>query len=408
MLLAMIYTASVSPEELAESSREFGRRFADPLLRTRELIRDKSPDRKLRIGYVSPDFKNHAVNYFFENLLDQHNRNDFEIYAYSNTKKEDFVTDRLKKKFDYWRDISGMNDDKAADKIESDLIDILVDIAGHTGGNRLLVFARKPAPIQVTWLGYPATTGIKAIDYRISDYYTEPKGMTEHLNTETLWRLPQIFCCYGANERSPKVIDHPPFEDNGYITFGCFNNFSKVTDPVLETWRKILEQVPDSRLMLEIAGADGSKFKTQLNERFKRLGIPEDRIIVIPRHPSNQFVLYNKIDVALDPFPCAGGTTSMDTMWMGVPLITLAGHHFVSRMGVTILNNVGLSELVCENTDEYVFKAIALGNEHNRLRSMRHNLREKVMASPMMDQVAFAKNMEDSYRQMWQKYCATN
>ncbi len=404
MLLAMIYTASVSPEEITESSREFGRRFADPVLRMSPLVRDKAPNRKLRIGYVSPDFRLHAVNYFFENLLNNHDRTQFQIYAYSNVKKEDEVTARLKRGTDYWRNIRNKNDDEAADMIEADQIDILVDLAGHTGENRLMIFARKPAPIQVSWLGYPATTGLKAIDYRITDSYAEPQGMTEHLNVEKLWRLPQIFCCYGAHEKIPAVIDHPPCEDNGYITFGCFNNFSKVTDIVLETWRRILVAVPNSKLMLEIGSADIPRFQVSLDERLQRLQVPKERIIVVPRHPSNQFVLYNKIDIALDPFPCAGGTTSMDTMWMGVPLITLAGHHFVSRMGVTILNNVGLPELIAENTDEYIAKAVALAQNHEKLRSIRNNLRDKVTASPMMDQKLFASNMEDAYREMWKKW----
>ena len=405
MLLAMIYTASVSPEEIYEASVEFGKRFADPFLRTRPMIRDKNPERKIRIGYVSPDLRLHAVNYFFENLLQNHNHDQFEIYAYSNVKTEDFVTERLKKEFDHWHNIRDKTDDEAANMIEDDQIDILVDMAGHTGDARLLIFARKPAPVQVSWLGYPATTGLKAIDYRITDHYAEPEGLTEHLNVETLWRLPQIFCCYAGHENNPEVIDHPPFEDNGYITFGCFNNFSKVTDVVLATWKKILLAVPDSRLLLEISSAEIPRFQVSLDERLSILGIPQERVMVAPRRPENQFVLYNKIDIALDPFPCAGGTTSMDTMWMGVPLITLAGRHFVSRMGVTILNNVGLPELIAENTDEYVAKAVALANDHNKLRAVRHNLRDRVLASPLMDQKLFAKNMEDAYRQMWRKWC---
>lgn len=405
MLLAMIYTASVLPEEIAEASREFGKRFCDSLFRTRPMIRDNRPERKLRIGYVSPDFRSHAVNYFFENLLKNHDRTQYEIFAYSNVRKEDSVTERLKTEFDHWRDIRNKTDDEAADMIEEDKIDILVDLAGHTGDTRLLIFARKPAPIQISWLGYPATTGLKTIDYRITDHYAEPKGTTEHLNVEKLWRLPQIFCCYGANEKNPAVIDHPPFEDNGYITFGCFNNFSKVTDPVLETWRKILLSVPESRILLEIGSAEVPRFQASLDERLNRLQLPKERVMVVPRNGANQFILYNKIDIALDPFPCVGGTTSMDTMWMGVPLITLAGHHFVSRMGVTILTNVGLPEFIAQNTDEYVTKAVALATDRDRLRAIRHKLRDKVIASPMMNQVDFARNMEDAYRDMWRQWC---
>ena len=407
LFLTMLYSASVSPEALAEATRAFGDTMADPLWQDRDFTRDINPERVLRIGYVSPDFASHAVNFFFQPLLKNHDGSKFQTYAYSNVYTEDHITQQLKKQFDYWRDIRAIDGDKAADMIKADKIDILIDLTGHTANNRLLIFARKPAPIQVTWLGYPATTGMKAMDYRITDFYAEPEGMTEHLNVEELWRLPNIFCCYGAPERTYAVIDHPPFEDNGYITFGCFNNFTKVTDVVLDTWREILLQVPDSRLMLEISGADGPRFQATFDERLRKLQIPKERLIVVPRQPSNQFVLYNKIDMALDPFPCAGGTTSMDTMWMGVPLITLAGRHFVSRMGVTILTNVGLPELIAENIDEYIAKAVALANDRDRLRSIRHNLRDRVLASPLMDQKLFAKNMEDAYRAMWKKWCLT-
>ena len=280
LLLTMVYAASVSPAELAQTSREFGERLADPLLRTRALIRDSDPERKLRIGYVSPDFRNHAVNYFFEPLLQLHDRKQFEVFAYYNSNQEDAVTRRLQQEFDHWRNIRPLSNDKAADLIEEDQIDILIDLAGHTGYNRLLVFARKPAPVQVTWLGYSGTTGVKAIDYRITDVHAEPAGLTDHLNAETLWRLPEIFCCYQAHENSPAVIDHPPFEDNGSVTFGCFSNFSKVTDPVLETWAQILEQVPNSRLMLEIRGLESLTFRGKVEERLRRSGLPLERVIL--------------------------------------------------------------------------------------------------------------------------------
>ena len=406
ILLTMVYAATVSPAELAATAREFGKNLADPLRRQRPFARDRDPERKLRIGYVSPDFRNHAVNYFFEPLLKLHDRQQFGIFAYSNTTQGDAVTARLKQEFDHWRDIKFLNDDQVADLIEADAIDILVDLAGHTAGNRLLMFARKPAPVQVAWLGFPATTGMAAMDYRITDIHAEPVGMTEHLSTETLWRLPEIFCCYQPHENSPDVIDHPPFEDNGHITFGCFNNFTKVTDPALEAWARILAQVPGSRLLLEIRGIESPQFRADTEARLQRLGLPLDRVILEPRKPANQFVLYNRIDIALDPFPCAGGTTSFDTMWMGVPFVTLAGEHFVSRMGVTILTNAGLPELIARNADEYVSLAVDLALDKDRLRSLRHNLRDRVAVSPLMNQPAFARNLEAAYREMWMRWCS--
>jgi protein O-GlcNAc transferase len=406
LLLIMTYAASISPQDLATTAREFDEHIADPLRRLRPLIRDKDPERRLRIGYVSPDFRDHPVTYSFEFLLKLHDRRQFEIFAYSSSVWKDHVTARLKPAFDHWRDIKALNDDQAADLIETDGIDILVDLAGHTADNRLLVFARKPAPVQVSWLGYPATTGMKAMDYRISDSYAEPVGLTEHLNVETLWRMPEIFACYQAHENSPAVIDHPPFEDNGYITFGCFNNFAKITEPVLMAWSLIMAQVPNSHLLLEFMGLESPKFRAAIEARLERLSLPMNRVILEPRKKSNQFVLYNRIDIALDPFPRNGGATSMDAVWMGVPFITLAGAHFGSRLGVTILSNAGLPELIAKALDEYVGLAVDLAQDKDWLRSLRHNLRDRVAASPLMNQQAFTRNMETAYREMWRCWCA--
>ena len=404
LLLTMVYAPFVSPEDLMATAVKFGEIVA-PLRREKLFLNSQVTNRKLKIGYVSPDFYNHAVHYFFEPLLLLHNRSQFEIYAYSNTQIEDHVTERIKSKMDHWRDIRFVDNAEVADMIEKDQIDILVDLSGHTGSNRLLVFAIKPAPVQVSWLGYPATTGMKTMDYRITDVYAEPEGMTEHLNVEKLYRLPDVFCCYQPHENSPAIIDHPPFEDNGFITFGCFNNFSKVTDDVMKVWARVLERVPDSRLLIEIAGIHESEFRSDVLKRLERAGLPVERVLLEPRKPSNQFTLYNKIDMALDPFPCNGGTTSFDTLWMGVPFVTLEGRHFVSRMGVTILTNAGLKELVARDADEYVGIAADLANDRSRLKAMRQGLREKTAASPLMDQQRFVRNMEAAYHEMWKTWC---
>jgi predicted O-linked N-acetylglucosamine transferase (SPINDLY family) len=404
MLLMMVYADFIPPEELAEASRGFGSQIADDIAWMKHDAINRDPARRLRIGFVSPDFFSHAVNYFFEPLLVGRSRDYFEYFAYSNVSREDDVTERLRHEFDHWRDIRFLPDEKVAEVIASDGIDILVDLAGHTANNRLLVFARKPAPVQVTWLGYPATTGMKAMDYRITDSFAEPPGMTEQWNVEELWRLPRIFCCYQPHADSPAVIDHPPFRDNGYITFGCFNNFSKVTDDTLEAWARIMVAVPDSRLLLEVGSL--TEFRPVVEDKLRRAGMPMDRVDLEPRRKENQFVLYNCIDMALDPFPCCGGTTSMDTLWMGVPFVTLAGVHFVSRMGVTILNNAGLPELIAADVDEYVAKAVALAKDRARLESLRSGLRQRIAKTPLMDTQAFVKDMEDAFRGMWRKFCA--
>jgi predicted O-linked N-acetylglucosamine transferase (SPINDLY family) len=245
-----------------------------------------------------------------------------------------------------------------------------------------------------------------AMDYRLTDIHAEPPGMTEQFNVEQLWRLPEMFCCYRPNDNSPDVIGHPPAEDNGYVTFGCFNNFSKVTDQVIALWAKVLDKVTASRLMLEINGIDNPVFRSETESRFAKLGIPVERLILIPRKKGNQYVLYNRIDVALDPFPCNGGTTSLDTVWMGVPFITLAGRHFSSRLGVTVLTNAGLSELIAQTEADYVNLAVDLALDPARLKNMRDGLRERVRLSPLMDAQRITTHMEQAYRGMWQRWCA--
>jgi predicted O-linked N-acetylglucosamine transferase (SPINDLY family) len=230
--------------------------------------------------------------------------------------------------------------------------------------------------------------------------------MTEHFNTETLWRLPSTFCCYEPRADIADPIDHPPRDDNGFVTFGCFNNFTKVTDRTLKCWAEILRRIPDARLLLEIVGIDGAEFRRETEARLDRLGLPLDRIIFQPRESSNQYVLYNKIDIALDPIPFNGGATTLDALWMTVPVVTLAGEYFTARMGATILNNVGLPELVADSEAAYVELAVALAGDVPRLRAMRRDLRAKMRASRMMDYAAFAVYMETAYRAMWRKWCA--
>lgn len=407
LLLVMIYADSISPEELAEEARNFGNRLEGEILPRSEFTNDRSKKRRLRVGYVSPDFRDHPVPFFLEPLLKSHDREHFEVYAYSSTPFENPIMERMKKSVDHWRDIYPLKEPDAREVIMNDEIDILIDVAGHTSHNKLGVFSLRAAPIQITWLGYTATTGVKAMDYRITDIHAEPIGMTEHLNTETLWRLPNIFAAYAPGEDSPDVIDHPPYEDNGYITFGCFNNFIKVRDETLAIWAEILKKVPGSKIIFEIEGIADSKIREDVLNRLNSHDYPMDRVILEIRKRSNQYILYNKIDIALDPFPCVGGTTSMDTVWMGVPFITLAGKHFASRMGVSILTNAGLPGLIAQNTKEYVAIAVELASERKTLKAIRHNLREKFAASPAMDQKQFTHDMEKAYREMWERYCDT-
>lgn len=407
MLLGVLYTDLVSPEEVRAEAENFGKNIAAEVQVNTNFSNEKSKDRRLKIGYLSADFRDHPVPYFMESLLKNHDRDHFEIYVYSTTVIDNPILQRLKAHVEHWKDVQKLSDEKICAEIVDDKIDILIDLAGHTAYNHLKVFAQRGAPVQASWLGYPGTTGLQTMDYKITDRYLEPPGF-ESINSETLWRLPHIFCCYTPHENSPAVIDHPPFEDNGYVTFGCFNNFAKVGDGVLSAWARILEQVPDARLFIEIDGIQEETFKVYVEQRMKEQGLPLDRVTLQPRKRENQFVLYNKVDIALDPFPANGGTTSMDTLWMGVPFVTLPGRHYISRMGLSILTNAGLTELIAKNRDDYVSIAANLAKEKDRLRNIREGLRQRFAASPAMDGPAFARDMQEVYRGMWEKYCATN
>lgn len=403
-LFAKLYAPDIDPRDQLADAKEFGTRFADGLRRQRPFKNLMDPDRRLRLGFVSGDFCEHAVNYFLEPAVQRINRTNFELFAYSNTATEDAATDRLRTHFDQWRSIRCLDDDAAADLIEADQIDILVDLTGHTAGNRLLVLARKPAPIQVGWIGYPGTTGMAAMDYRFTDLHSEPMGLGDDLSVETLWRLPRVGVCYQAPAASLRLADHPPSEDNGYVTFGCFNRFTKVSDAALQAWGRILERVPGSKLLLEIADVDDPLTRQQVEARFERLGVPLDRTILKARSPANRYVLYNQIDIALDPFPYNGGTTSLDTLWMGVPFIALEGSHFVARMGHSILTNAGLPELSAPSVDVYVDLASRLAQDAGWLRSVRHDLRGRFAASPHMDHQLLADDVGEAWRTMWRRW----
>lgn len=405
-LFAKLYMPNVPPAEIAADARAFGERFCDPLLRRRPFANGPDPDRRLRVGFVSADFRKHSVSFFFEPAVAHLVGDEIETFAYSHTLIADETTDRLKAAFDHWICIRKMSDDEAADRIEVDGIDILVDLSGHTSGNRLLLFARKPAPVQVSWIGYPGTTGLKAMDYRIADM-TEPEDQDPALSIERLWRMPDMAVCYQASPRCPAVIDHPPCDDNGHVTFGCFNNYAKLSDDALATWAAILSRVPDSRLLLEIVNIDRPAIRDAAFGRFARAGLPLDRLDLEPRLPKNQYVLYNRIDIALDPFPYNGGTTSMDTLWMGVPFVALEGHHLVSRIGFAMLTTVGLPELIAGSPDEYASIAVALALDRERLRDTRRGLRERTARSPLMDHARFGRHLSEAFRGMWRAWLAT-
>jgi predicted O-linked N-acetylglucosamine transferase (SPINDLY family) len=405
----LVFTLQFHPgldaEQIYREHRLWGQRHADPLRKfslPHANIRD--PDRPLRIGYVSADFWRHAASHFFRSILEHHDRTIFEVFCYANIARSDEITERMKGFCDGWRNIAGVADQAVADLIRSDQIDILVDLSGHTAGNRLRVFARKPAPIQVTYLGYPNTTGMTAIDYRFTDALADPPGMTDQLNAEKLWRLPRCAWCFHAAEDSPDIR---PRED-GPITFGCFNAFAKINPPLLRIWAHILNRVPDSRLLLKSAGAGEASSRGQLTAEFARHGVAADRIEMLGKiaDPRRHLELYHRVDIGLDTFPYHGTTTTCEAFWMGIPVVSLAGQTHLSRVGISLLTNLGLPELLAQSAEEYVSIAADLAANPSRLRNLRANLRTLMKSSPLGDEPRFAKDVETAYRQMWRTWCA--
>lgn len=405
LLMTLTYDAGYDPQVIFEEHLRFAKKYAGPLYSGFSLQITERRSRRLRIGYVSPDFRKHSVAYFIEPVLKAHDRKEFQVICYSNTMTTDAVTERIRAYAHQWRDIRGMSHKKTAELIRKDEIDILVDLAGHTGGNRILLFALKPAPVQVAWIGYPVTTGLSTMDYKIVDKYTDPAGMTERFYTEKLIRMPDSFLCYLPDRDSPEVKELPALAA-GFITFGSFNNFSKVSPKIMALWIRLLRALPGSHLLMKARGFSDRATRKNVLEKFKSEGISIERIELLPWELSaaRHLELYNRVDIGLDTFPYNGTTTSCEAMWMGVPVITLAGNTHVSRVGVSLLSNVGLTELIAGTPEEYIKIASTLASDHVRLKYLRENLRAKMANSPLTDAEHFTKNLEDCYRKIWERW----
>jgi len=404
LLFALNYSADVDPREIFAEHRAWSERYADSLSHPAiPFARSISPQRRLRIGYVSSDFSHHPVGHFILPLFENRDKSGFETFCYAAGHVHDDLTGRIKRACDVWRDIANLGDHEAAEVIESDAIDILVDLSGHTAGNRLGIFARKPAPIQVTYLGYPNTTGMRAIDYRLTDFMADPPGMTEALGVESLQRLQHCAWCFQRPEFASEVEPRDP----GPITFGCFGAFAKINPQMVASWAKILEQVPESRLLIKSAGAGEASAKSGLIEQFTGKGVAAERIDLMKliAEPREHLRLYHRVDVALDTYPYNGTTTTCEALWMGVPVVTLAGTTHVSRVGASLLSQIGLANLVAESSDRYISIAVSLANDRDRLAELRRTLRQRMATSPLMDGGQFARDVEAAYREMWRKWC---
>jgi predicted O-linked N-acetylglucosamine transferase (SPINDLY family) len=402
LLFSLNFPAGIEPADILAEHRRWADLYAKPLKAGWTSFAPGVADsRRLRIGYVSPDFVNHAVAYFFEPVLSAHDRGRFEITCYSDARVPDDVTLRLRGRSDRWREIAGQSDEKVAALIREDGIDILVDLAGHTARNRLLVFARKPAPIQVTWLGYPNTTGLDAIDYRLTEAISDPPG-NEAWHSERLIRLPESFSCYQPSVDSPAVGPLPAVSA-GNVTFGCFNHLAKVTPPAIELWSRILRSEPSSHLLLKSRGLADPETAARVREDFDGHGIERDRIelngeeLSMTRHLD----LYNRVDIALDTFPYNGTTTTCEALWMGVPVVTLAGRTHVSRVGASLLTHLGQPEWIAESSEAYVNCCRDLAGDLPRLADIRTTLRELMRSSPLCDGPRFTRNLENAFSDIW-------
>ncbi|MBL8200629.1 MAG: tetratricopeptide repeat protein [Chromatiales bacterium] len=405
LLLTMHYVSGLAPGEIFAEHQRFGRLHAPPALATGDFPNAPEPARRLRIGYLSPDIRKHSVAFFLEPLLDHRDRDQFEVYAYASVKTPDDVTQRLRGKFDQYRSVLDLTNPRLAQAIKADQVDILIDLAGHAGSLHTAVLGYKPAPVQVNYLGYPDTTGIEAVDYRITDWLADPAG-AEAVHTEQLVRLPGGFLCFRPPE-DPPAIAPPPRKSTGHVTFGSFNREFKVSQEVLDLWCRILLAVPGSRMMMKsIAGSDPATREHQLGE-FERRGVDRSRIVLVGFIPNqaDHLATYRDIDIALDTFPYHGTTTTLDSLLMGVPVITLSGYHHASRVGASLLTQAGIPDLIAHAGDEYVAKAVALAGDPGRLDALHDTLRGKLLASTLCDGPAFSRKFEFALRGMWLNWC---
>ena len=399
----MNYDPQTTQQEIFDESRCWNDIHAVPLaVNERQHLNDRDPERRLRIGYVSPDFYNHSVSYFFDSLITEHDRQLFEVFCYAEVMKPDNITKRFHDLADGWYWTVGIKDSEVAERIREDGIDILVDLAGHTYNNRLLVFAERPAPLQVTWLGYPNTTGLSAIDYRLTDKIADPKGIDDTLHSEILVRLPNGFLCFAQLNDTPEIGEIPALLNN-YITFGSFNDLVKITPEVVETWANILHKTPKSKLIIKNRSLADEKTRERYLDMFNEFNIDSNRIQLYSwvESKSGHFELYNKIDIGLDTFPFTGVTTTCESLWMGVPVIALRGDRHISRVSSSILTQVDLVDLIAESIEEYIEKAVVLANDLDQISALRGALRNQMKTSPLCDAKGFTKNVEAAYRKMW-------
>jgi predicted O-linked N-acetylglucosamine transferase (SPINDLY family) len=404
ILYTLQFHPTATPHAVFEEHREFDRTHAQPLAPQHSSFpNDRDPARRLRVGYISNEFRGHVIGLNLLPLLLNHDPAQVETFCYSDVTRPDFFTHGFMQSADRWISIVGKSDAQVAEMVQRDKIDILLELSLHLAGNRLLVFARRPAPIQISFAGYPGTTGLSAIDYRLTDPYLDPPDGPAVPSSEVALRLPDSFWCY--RPRQPSIpVNTLPAKDLGYITFGNLNNFCKINEKTMELWALIMRGVTRSRLLT--LTPEGTH-RQRMQAFFERRGISADRVDFVNRTPADKYLrAYHRIDLGLDSFPYNGHTTGLDSFYMGVPIVTMIGDTPVSRAGWCQLMNLGLPELAAKTPSEFVRLAIEVANNWPRLAELRAGMRERMAASPLMDETRFTRNIEAAYRTVWKRWCA--
>lgn len=407
MMFSRHYLPLPAPQDGLAEARAYGEAAREGVQAFEQWNISAEAQRRLRVGLVSGDLRAHPVGYFLQAVLtqltDEHGTA-LEFVAYHNFQPEDDLSANLKRLCTAWHNVADWDDQRLAQQIHNDAVDILIDLAGHTTHNRVAMFAWRPAPVQLSWLGYFATTGLAEMDYLLADPYTVPQEHEDQF-TETVWRLPATRMCFTPPSESV-AVSVLPAQASAHVTFGCFNQVGKINDSVVATWSRILHRVPESRLFLKAQPLAGESARRRLIGAFAEEGISDNRLIFEGGSPRRQYLeSYHRIDIGLDPFPYTGGTTTVESLWMGVPVLTLAGPNLISRQGLALMNNAGLPDWVASDADDYVERAVAFANDLPALAALRGQLRAQVLASPLFDAQTFARHFEAALRGMWTRWC---
>ncbi len=401
LLLTLNYVPAIEQQTVFEEHRKFSDLFSSKKV-FNNYPGTKDPERRLKIAYVSPDFREHSIAYFIEPVLKSHNRTSFEIYGYSNLSRPDDITHRLESLTEQWINVAGMGSDQFAERIREDEIDILVDLAGHTARNSLEVFSRQAAPIQVTWMGYPNTTGLQGMHYRIVDPVVDSSEQDIYY-TEELVRLSGCFLCYKPPDDAP-AISILPATKSEQVTFGSFNNLAKINENTIHLWSEVIKAVPGSRLLIKNPSLTDEKTRHRYQQKFLAQGLTEESVELIGHTPTRKehLALYNRVDIGLDTFPYNGTTTTCEALWMGVPVLTLSGKHHASRVSHSLLQAAGLDGWVSETEKSFIENAAEKSADLDKLGALRTGLRKKLLASQLCNAEQFTGNLEQAYRRMWQ------